>query len=77
MNFQDLLLQKQWVNFNQTWHKASLGEGDSSLFNEGPRPFPMGDNYEIAKNTLKFKKSFLLGQFQPYFGKKHPWVKRI
>ena len=36
MNFQDLLLQKQWVNFNQTWHKASLGEGDSSLFNEEP-----------------------------------------
>ena len=21
-----------WVNFNQTWHKACLGEGDSSLF---------------------------------------------
>ena len=23
----------------QTWHKASLGERYSSLFNEGPRPF--------------------------------------
>ena len=27
-----LLLQNHWDNFNQTWHKASLGEGDSSLF---------------------------------------------
>ena len=23
--------QIQWANFNQTWHKASLGEGDTSL----------------------------------------------
>ena len=29
--------------------------------NEGPRPFPRGDNYEIAKNKLtKFKKNLLL-----------------
>ena len=42
-----LLLQNHWANFNQTWHKASSGEGDCS--NEGPRPFPRGDNYEIAK----------------------------
>ena len=27
-----LLLQNHWANFNQTWHKASLGDGDSSLF---------------------------------------------
>ena len=27
-----LLLQNDWANFNQTWHKVSLGEGDSSLF---------------------------------------------
>ena len=27
-----LLLQNQWANFNQTWHKASLDEGDSCLF---------------------------------------------
>ena len=26
------ILQIQWVNFNQTWHKASLGKGNSSLF---------------------------------------------
>ena len=26
------LLQKHWVNLNQTGHKAFFGEGDSSLF---------------------------------------------
>ena len=48
-----LLLQNHWANFNQTWHKASLGEGDSSFFFKWrARPFLRGDNYEIAKNTL-------------------------
>ena len=28
----NLLLQNHWANFNQTWHKTSLGEWDSSLF---------------------------------------------
>jgi hypothetical protein len=27
-----LLLQNHWANFNQTWHKSSLGEVDSKLF---------------------------------------------
>jgi hypothetical protein len=27
-----LLLQNHWTNLNQTWHKLSLGEEDSSLF---------------------------------------------
>ena len=26
------LLQNRWTNFNQTWHKSSLGEGDSELY---------------------------------------------
>ena len=46
---------------------AFLGEGDSSFSYEGPRPFPRGDNYKIAK-IYKFKKSFSpesLNQFQP------------
>ena len=33
VNFSHFLLhQNHWANFNQTWHKASLGEGDSCLF---------------------------------------------
>ena len=27
-----LILQNHWANFNQIWHKASLGEGNSRLF---------------------------------------------
>ena len=37
-----LLPQNQWTNFNQTWHKASLGEGDSSLFKWRAQPFSKG-----------------------------------
>ena len=29
-----LLLKKNWANFNQTWHKASLDEWDSNLFKD-------------------------------------------
>ena len=38
----NLLLQNHWANFIQTWHKASLGEGDSSLFKWRPPPFSKG-----------------------------------
>ena len=31
MEFKNLL-QNHWANFNQTGHKASLGEADSSFF---------------------------------------------
>ena len=37
-----LLLQNHWANFNQTWHKASLGKGDSSLFKWRAAPFSKG-----------------------------------
>ena len=58
-NFKNLHLQNQWANFNQTWLKVSLSEGDSSLFKWRANSFQRGDNYEIAK----IHKS--LGQFQP------------
>ena len=32
LTIKDLLLQNHWANFNEIWHKASLGEEDSSLF---------------------------------------------
>ena len=37
-----LLLQNHWANFNQNWHKASLGKGDSSLFKWRTPPFSKG-----------------------------------
>jgi hypothetical protein len=30
-SFKNLPLQNHWAYFNQTWHKSSLGEEDSSL----------------------------------------------
>ena len=54
-----LLHQNYWDNFNNTWHKLSCGEEDSSFFTwslEGPHPFPRGDNNKIAKmHWLSFK----------------------
>ena len=43
------LLQNNWCNVNRTWHKISLGEGDSSLFKWRPHPFLRKDYNEIAK----------------------------
>ena len=37
-----LLLQNHWANFNQTWHKTFLGDGDSSLFKWRTPPFSKG-----------------------------------
>ena len=34
-----LLLQNHWANFNQTWHKVSLSEGDLSFFKWRASPF--------------------------------------
>ena len=44
-----LLLQKHWNNFNQIWHKASLGEGYLSFFKWGAPSFSKGDNCEKVK----------------------------
>ena len=41
-NLKNLLLQNHWVNFNQTWHKVSLGEGDLNLFKWRAPPFSKG-----------------------------------
>ena len=72
-NLKNLLLQNHWTNFNKTWHNASLGEGPGiqDCSTEGLRPFPRGDNNEIAKihcrrRILKiFYTPEPLGQFQP------------
>ena len=73
-----LLLQNHWANFNQTWHKASLGEGNSSFSNEGPCPFSRGDNYEMAKIHWHISKIFSstnTGPISTKFGTNHLWVK--
>ena len=42
MKFKKNLLQNHWANFNQTWHKASLGDGFEFVQMKGP-------THEIAK----------------------------
>lgn len=39
MSFENVLFQKQGVNFNQIWHEVSLGKQDEiSFLNLGPLP---------------------------------------
>jgi hypothetical protein len=37
-----LLLHNRWANFNQSWHKSSLGKGDSELYKWWTTPLPKG-----------------------------------
>ena len=37
-----LLLQNRWANCNQSWHKSSLGKGDSDLFIWRATPYSKG-----------------------------------
>ena len=51
------LLKNHRANFNQTWLKTFMGDGDSTFLSEGSRPFPRGGN---SKNTLtNFKNLFV------------------
>ena len=75
-----LLLQNHCANFNQTWRKASLGKGDSNLFQRRATSFSKGDNYEIAKihwHNLKIFFSITNEPISTKFGTKHPWVQMI
>ena len=56
--------------------------GNQVCSNEGPFPFPLGDNYEIEKNTFKNLKIFffpkaLVWPISIKLGTKHPWVKKV
>ena len=69
-------IRNHWTNFNQTWHKASLGERDSNLFKW---KIPRGDNYEKAKIHWRNFKIFsrTTGPISTKLWKEHPWVKWI
>ena len=76
-NFKNLILKNHLANFNQTWHKAFLGEGDSSLFKWRNPPFSKVRNKEIANILLQTLKMFFLRITWPIstkLGTKHPWV---
>ena len=74
-----LLLQKHSANFNQTYHKASLGDGIQVSSNEGKRSFSRGDtyNYEIAKINWRYLKILffrITESISTKLGTKHHWV---
>jgi hypothetical protein len=60
-SFKNLLFQNWCANFNQTWHKSSLGVGDSSL------------SKRKSKNTLNLFKNLLLQNQQTKFNQ--TWYK--
>ena len=75
------LRQNHWANFNQTWHDASLGEGDFTLFKWRTVSFPKGEIItiitKIHKQNLKILFSRTTDPISTNFGTKHPWVKGI
>ena len=80
--FKNLLLKNHRTYFNQSWHKASLGDGDSIFFsNEGTCRFLRGDNNEIDRENIltNFKILFsrIAGPISTKLGRKHSWVKGI
>ena len=75
----NLLLHNHWAKFNQTWHKASLGGGDSNLFKWRATSFYKADNSENVKLYWKYLKIFSRSN-RPISTKldiKHPWVEGI
>ena len=73
--------QEPLDNFNQTWHKASLGNRDSNCSNERPSPFfSRGDIYKIAKTHWQILRIFFPPTIDPISNKldtNHAWVKGI
>jgi hypothetical protein len=55
----NLLFQNQQANFNQTWHKSSLGKVNSRFSNKGPGPLQRGDNLKNVKVGWDHLKIFL------------------
>jgi hypothetical protein len=54
------LLQNQQANFNQTWYKLSLGEGDLVLFKYRARSSSKGRQSQKCKNGVGSFKNLLL-----------------
>ena len=74
-----IFFSRHWAISNQTWQKASLLKGDSSLFKyRAICPFPRGDNYEKAKIhwwNLKIFFSRTTGPSSTKHCTKHPLMK--
>ena len=74
------LLQNQLSISPKLGTKHPWVKGIQVCSNEGPRPFPRGDNYEIVKihwRNLKIFFSRTTGPISAKLGTKYPWVKGI
>ena len=54
------LLQNHWANFNQSWHKASLGKGNLIMFKWRSMPFLKGIYRGNGDNQFSNFKNLLL-----------------
>ena len=78
--FENLLLQNQPANFNQTWYKLSFGHGNSKLFKLRAGSLQRGDNHkngQMGWGHLKIFFSKTTGPILTRLGTNHPWVKGI
>ena len=67
-DIKNLLLQNHCANFNQTWHKASMDGGNSTLNKKGPFNFQKGDNaFSILIKALWYNHKHFSGErFGPW-----------
>jgi hypothetical protein len=61
----NLLLQNQQANFNQTWHKSSLGKGTLNCSKKWPGSLQRGDNHRNAKMGWHHLKIFFSRTTEP------------
>jgi len=54
----NLLLKNHYANFNQTWHKTCLGDGDSDLFIKRGWPVLGPNKGQNKENIVKSSKIF-------------------
>ena len=57
------IIKNHWANFNQTWHKTSLREGNSCLCKWRAPSFSKERSLRKSENTLMNPEQW--GQFQP------------
>ena len=70
-----LLLQNYWANFNQTWHKASLGIEDSCLVKWRALPFSNSENTltKLPEQLYQFNKTWHNASLSEGYSKLFKW----
>ena len=72
--------EPDWANFNKTWHKAFLGEGNMKFVQKKGHALPQGEIITHCKIKLKIFKIFFSRTTEPIstkLGTTHPWLEGI